>query len=202
MLLAEELRSRFGASRVLMREVTKTLVAKGLINAKSRVGTHVLPPEYWNWFDPDVLTWRVRLGLDPEFFEHLAQMRRAVEPAAVALAALQRTDEHMREIRAALDSMAASIEDRHAFVLADLAFHVAIAAASGNPLFRAFSGVVEVALGAYFSLSTPMTIDAMHENVARHARIADAIEHRKPDVAYEAMVLVIDVGVDQVTKKR
>jgi len=201
-LLAEELLSRFGASRVLMREVTKTLVAKGLISAKSRVGTHVLPPEYWNWFDPDVLAWRVRLGLDQAFFEHLAQMRRAVEPAAAALAALQRTDEHLREMRRALRGMADSVDDRHAFVLADLAFHVAVAAASQNPLFRAFSGVVEVALGAYFTLSTPIAIDAMRENVARHTKVANAIERGNPDAAHKAMINVIDEGVNRVVKKR
>ena len=195
---ADELFERFGASRVLMREVTKTLVAKGMIAAKSRVGTLVLPSEYWNWFDPDLLAWRVRLGFDEEFLMHLVQMRRAVEPAAAALAAEKRTDKHVTEIREALAAMARAQGDRRGFVEADLNFHIAVASASGNPLFRSFAAVVETALDAYFTLSTPITIDAMVDIVGKHTRIGDAIELRDPVAAAAAMLAVIDDGLSRV----
>jgi DNA-binding FadR family transcriptional regulator len=195
---ADELFQRFGASRVLMREVTKTLVAKGMIAAKSRVGTLVLPPEHWNWFDPDVLAWRVRLGFDEEFLMHLVQMRRAVEPAAAALAAEKRTEKHVAEIREALAAMARAQGDRRGFVEADLNFHIAVASASGNPLLRSFAAVVETALDAYFTLSTPITLDAMVEIVSRHTRIGDAIEQRDPIAAADAMLAVIDDGLKRV----
>src|SRR5690242_6053432 len=61
---AEQLFEQFGASRMQLREVTKTLATKGLIGTKTRVGTQVLASEHWNWIDPDVLAWRVLLGLD------------------------------------------------------------------------------------------------------------------------------------------
>ena len=195
----EELFERFGASRVLMREVTKTLVAKGMISAKSRVGTLVLPPDQWNWFDPDVLAWRVSVGLDREFFEHLAQMRRAVEPAAAALAAAERTESHVAEMRKALAAMSRAGSDRYAFAQADLAFHVAVSVASGNPLYRSFAVVIETALGAYFTLSTPMKSDDMRANVARHTLIADAIEDGDADAASRAMLAVIDEGLERAT---
>lgn len=198
----DELFDRFGASRVLMREVTKTLVAKGLVVAKSRVGTRVLPPEYWNWFDSDVLSWRLRLGFDREFFEQLAQMRRAVEPAAAALAAKRRTDGHLAEMRKALEGMAHAGSDRRAFAEADLQFHVAVATASGNPLFRSFAGVIETALGAYFTLSTPIQSAAMDAIVQRHSLIADAIEQRDGEAAGRLMFAVIDEGLDRVAGER
>jgi len=193
--IGEEQLERFGASRVLMREVTKTLVAKGMVAAKSRVGTTVLRPEYWNWFDHDVLAWRVRLGLDRGFFRHLTQMRTAVEPATALLAATERTDDDLKAMREAVAAMHGAIEDRQAFARADLAFHIAVAVASGNPLFRAFTGVVETALGAYFTLSTPRESSAMHATARRHASIADAIEARDGEAAARAMQVVIEEAV-------
>lgn len=196
---AEELQERFGASRVLMREVTKTLVAKGLVTAKSRVGTHVLAPEYWNWFDPDVLAWRVRLGMDRRFVVHLGQLRRAVEPAAAAAAAEHRTDGDTAAMRNALAAMTRAGTDQRAFSAADLQFHIAVAAASGNPLFRSFTAVVETALGAYLGLSTPVDAAIMAESVNQHSRIADAIESGDAATAAQSMLEVIDIGLGRLT---
>ena len=197
--IGEEQLERFGASRVLLREVTKTLVAKGMVAAKSRVGTIVLRPEYWNWFDHDVLSWRVRLGLDRGFFRHLTQMRSAVEPATAALAATERTDDDLKAMREAVAAMHGASDDRQAFARADLAFHIAVAAASGNPLFRAFTGVVETALGAYFTLSTPRESGAMRAIAERHAAIADAIEAGDGEAAARAMHVVIEEAVDHLS---
>jgi DNA-binding FadR family transcriptional regulator len=198
---AAELYELFGVSRVVLREVTKTLAAKGLIATKSRVGTHVLPGEYWNWFDPDVLAWRIRLGFDSTFIDQLAEMRRAVEPAGAALAAEHRTAAHISAMRDALAAMARAGSDRRAFADADLAFHIAVAAASGNPLFRAFAGVVETALAGYFSISTPVQDAAVAANIARHAAIADAIEAGHGQAAARAMLSVIDEGLDRVRRE-
>jgi len=195
---AEELFERFGASRMLLREVTKTLAAKGMIATKTRVGTQVLPPEHWNWFDPEVLTWRVRLGFDQAFLLHLAQMRRSVEPGAAALAARYRTVAHLAEMRAAIAAMTAARTDRRAFAQADLDFHIAVATASGNPLFRSFASVIETALGAYFSLSTPIETAGLAAIVARHAEIVDAIEAKDAEAAAEKMLAVIDQGAERV----
>lgn len=197
---AEELYERFGASRALMREVSKTLAAKGMITAKSRVGTQVLPPEHWNWFDPDVLAWRVRIGLDEAFFRYIAEVRRAVEPAGAALAAERRSADDLRQMRGALERMALAGANRHAFAEADLDLHIAVAAASGNPLFRSFAAVIETALGAYFSLSAPAQNDRAGISIARHAAIADAIEARDGAAAARAMLAVIDEGLESVTR--
>src|SRR5215471_19476388 len=82
---------RFQVSRTVMREVMKTLAAKGLVMSKTRVGTRVLDPVNWNFFDADVLAWRVRIGLDEQFRLSLTEVRRAIEPVAAGLAARRRT---------------------------------------------------------------------------------------------------------------
>lgn len=189
-----EMFERFGVSRVLVREVTKTLTAKGLVASKSRVGTYVLDASHWNWFDAEVLAWRVRLGLDAAFLARLAEMRRAVEPAGAALAARNRTAEQVAEMRRALDAMAAAGTERRAFAEADLDLHIAVSAASGNPLFRAFAGVIEAALSAAFSATSPADRAGVEANVRRHRFIVDAIEVGDGDAAARAMLKVIDEG--------
>ncbi len=86
-----ELIERFQVSRTVMREVMKTLTAKGFVASKTRIGTRVLDPGNWNYFDADVLAWRVRMGLDDEFRLSLTEVRRAIEPVAAGLAARRPT---------------------------------------------------------------------------------------------------------------
>jgi DNA-binding FadR family transcriptional regulator len=197
-----EMFERFGISRVLMREVIKTLTAKGMVASKSRVGTHVLDPSHWNWFDPEVLAWRVRLGMDPDFLAQLAEMRRAVEPAGAGLAAKHRTADQVAVMRKALAAMEAAGSDRRAFADADLALHIAISAASGNPLFRSFAGVVETALAVSFTISSPADPVGAADNVARHRVIVDAIEAGDAPAAAAAMLTVIDEGLSRASGER
>ena len=82
-MLCEEL----GVSRTVVREAVKSLVAKGLLVTGPKVGTRVLPEDNWNWFDPEVVQWKSKMGLTREFLRDLQELRRVVEPAGVRLAA-------------------------------------------------------------------------------------------------------------------
>src|SRR5690554_603084 len=66
-----ELIARFGVSRTVLREALKTLSAKGMVEARARVGTKVLPRSRWNMFDPDVLLWHLEAGIGLEFIAAL-----------------------------------------------------------------------------------------------------------------------------------
>ena len=93
------LMQRFGVSRTVLREVMKTLSAKGLVVLKTRIGTRVLNSSNWNFFDADLLAWRVELGLDEEFRRSLAEIRLAFEPSAAGLAAERRSAQHVAQLR-------------------------------------------------------------------------------------------------------
>ena len=86
-----DLLERFGVSRTALREALKTLSAKGFLSVKTRVGTRVTDSVHWNFFDKEVLAWRVAIGMDAEFRRHLAEVRRSLEPTAASLAARHRT---------------------------------------------------------------------------------------------------------------
>ena len=193
---------RFGVSRTVLREVLKTLTAKGLIVAKTRIGTRVLDPLNWNYFDPDVLAWKVNLGMDQAFRANLAEIRRALEPAAAALAAKRRTKPDIARLRAAIAAMRLETTPR-GFAEADLVFHLAVGAASGNPMMRSVAAVIEAALIQAFQLSPPVRTPALQkETVDAHAAIVDAIEARNGDAAAKAMLAVIDSGVDRIERER
>ena len=191
--------SRFHISRTVLREVIKTLTAKGLVVAKTRIGTRVVDPAHWNFFDAEVLSWKVGLGMDHAFRQSLVEVRRSIEPAAAALAAQRRTPEDLAALRACIAAMANPAHSRESFAEADRDFHLRVGAASGNPLMRSLAGVIETALIASFSLSSPTDApDLQAGAVEAHKAIVDAIENRDAKGAELAMLAVIDVGHERI----
>jgi DNA-binding FadR family transcriptional regulator len=194
----DEMFEIFGVSRVVLREVTRTLAAKGMVTSKTRVGTQVLDSSHWNWLDPQVLEWRAKLGLDQAFLQHITEVRLAVEPMAAALAARNRTRQDLVNLRAKMKAMHDTEGHHLRFSEADLAFHVAVSVASGNPLFRSLTSATEVALAGLLRVMSVGIIadEKTHaRSAARHAKIFDAIEARDEDAASRAMIRVIDEGV-------
>lgn len=192
------LTAQFAVSRTVLREAMKTLAAKGLIRAKSRVGTQVNRREAWNFVDRDVIAWRMQKGMDAEFVRQLSEMRLALEPATAALAARHATQDEI--IR--LYNIAARMDDvghtRESFAKVDLDFHLAIAAMSRNPFIRSVSSLVEAALAVSFQISSPaLSAQGISQSASVHLRIARAIADRDEETAAAAMRIVIGEGVDR-----
>jgi DNA-binding FadR family transcriptional regulator len=191
-----ELMERYGVSRTVLREAMKTLAGKGLIEAKARIGTRVRDREHWNLFDPDVLLWYAASGFDRQFLHQLSEMRLALEPEAAAIAADRRSDDQLEEMYRAVDAMGAPNVTAESFVEADLAFHLAVARATGNPFMHSISTLIEVALVEVLTSSHPVLNPDRHvKSVADHRAIADAIARRDREGARAAMRLVIRDGV-------
>jgi DNA-binding FadR family transcriptional regulator len=190
-----DLLDRFGVSRTALREALKTLAAKGFLVVKTKVGTRVTDPLHWNYFDKEVLAWHVSGGMKADFRRHLSEVRRAFEPAAAALAAQHRTAADLQVMRAAVDMMRRETASEYAFAQADLALHLAIGAASQNPMMRSLASVIETALLEAFTLSPPTRAPHLHrETVEAHERVVDCIEAGDPAGAAAAMLAVIEAG--------
>jgi len=196
------LMKRFGVSRTVLREVMKTLSAKGLVVLKTRIGTRALNSSSWNLFDAELLSWRVEIGLDEEFRRSLAEIRLAVEPSAASLAAERRSDSHLVQLRDCVRRMAESNGDRDKFAEADLEFHQLIGVASGNPMMRSLAAVIEAALFASFSQNTPVEDPSdLKETAACHGAVIDAIASGNGARARDAMVGVITLGQARIAAK-
>ena len=72
-----------------MREATKVLTQKGLIQVKPKVGTQVLAREQWNLFDPDVLLWQLQVEDAHRFLKTVTEVRSIIESEAARLAAIR-----------------------------------------------------------------------------------------------------------------
>ena len=191
-----ELMERFGVSRTVLREAMKTLSAKRLIEAKSRVGTRVRPREEWSMLDGDVIDWWLRAGIDAAFVTHLAEMRQALEPATAALAARNASSEEI----VSLYAIAARFDDpahtRESIARVDLEFHLAVARMSRNPFMRSASSLIEAALAVVFQISSPaLSAEGITRCASEHLRIAHAIASRNEEQARRTMQHVIEEGL-------
>jgi DNA-binding FadR family transcriptional regulator len=190
-----EMHKRFGVSRVVVREVMRTLAAKGMVKSKPKVGTIVSDPSSWSWLDPQILEWRGKVGLDLAFLTQLTEVRLALEPAAAGIAAKNRTDQDLAILQAALKAMYQAEGDHKKFSSADRDFHNAIVAATHNPFFYSSVSATSVALSGFLSwISIGVTADkSMHtRSAAMHAKIFDAIAAQDAKSATRAMIRVIE----------
>jgi len=136
----------FDASRTVLREAVKMLTAKGMLDARPRRGTIVLPESQWNLSDPDILNWMLERKGSLPIIAEFVDMRLAIEPAAAGLAAVNLNDETRQTLILAINRMdaAANGEDDH--LDADIAFHVGILEASNNRFFWNMRHTIDVAL--------------------------------------------------------
>lgn len=190
-----ELTERYAVSRTVLREVMKSLAAKGLLISRTKIGTRIRPQVDWNFFDAELLSWRLEIGLDLRFLESLYEIRLTIEPAAAALAAQKRSAEDI----AALQTLAADLlrpgHDRASFAAVDLELHLRIASASGNPFMRAIGSIIEAALITTLTETTPAEDpQRLHQAAINHARIVEAIIAGDAAAAAQAMTAVIEEG--------
>lgn len=127
-----ELGDQFGVSRTVVREAVRTLVAKGLLEARSGSGVYVASVgesavrESMNMF---------LLGAGLPSYAHVHEVRRVLEVEIAGLAAERADAEDVRAMEAMCDAMAAGADDLQSASAADVEFHRALARATGNRLF-------------------------------------------------------------------
>ncbi|MFK2902012.1 FadR family transcriptional regulator [Dyella jejuensis] len=187
-------------SRTSLREAMKVLSAKGLIEARPKVGTRVRDARFWNQLDADVLAWRCSSMPTADFVQKLSEMREIIEPAAAASAARHRTASQLKRMQVAFEGMEAA-PDPEAWTSADLDFHEAILAATGNELLISLFSVIETALSSYFTLSARTTANFKY-SLPQHRAVLVAIRDKHPDTAHKAMLKVIADTRENLSNKR
>lgn len=187
-----ELAKQHGVSRSVTREAVKMLTAKGLLSARPRQGTVVQPTSSWNLFDTDVLRWLLERQFSIELLKQFNQLRVAIEPEAASLAARFASVQSLRQINEGLERMKAAERGEDDTLEADIAFHVAVLRASGNPFYGQFREVVATALRT--SIRFTNRIKGRTASVADHTAVRDAIAAGDADGARTAMRhLIADV---------
>jgi DNA-binding FadR family transcriptional regulator len=185
-----ELAKKHGVSRSVTREAVKMLGAKGLLSARPKQGTFLQPDENWNLFDQDVLRWLLDRKLSIGLLHQFNELRIAIEPQAASLAAKRAAPSQVAAIAAGLARMRAAETGLDDTLEADIAFHVAVLRASGNPFFAQFRDVVSTALRT--SIRFTNRIAGRTASVADHAAVYDAIAKGDSNAASQAMKHLID----------
>ena len=185
-----ELAKQHGVSRSVTREAVKMLTAKGLLGARPKQGTFVQPDENWNLFDTDVLRWLLDRKLSIGLLRQFNELRVAVEPQAAALAASRAPPAQVAAIAAGLARMREAERGHDNSLDADIAFHVAVLRASGNPFYTQFRDVVSTALRT--SIRFTNRISGRTASIADHAAVHDAITRGDAEAAHQAMRYLIN----------
>jgi DNA-binding FadR family transcriptional regulator len=185
--LCEEL----GVSRTVIREVIKSLAAKGLIVTGPKVGTRVRDAEEWNWFDADVVVWHSRMGLSRELLLELQDLRRVIEPAGVRLAAERATGHDIAQLEEAYAGMTDAVENGGDYVRHDLRFHQGLLRACHNRMLVQMGKVLGALLRTSFAISTTRPDGAL-QSLPLHRAVLDAVISRSPSKAEKAILVLID----------
>jgi GntR family transcriptional regulator, galactonate operon transcriptional repressor len=170
------------------------LSAKGIIDARQKRGTFVLPRTAWNNLDGDVMRWRSAGPPDFALLENLTEVRTIVEPAAARLAAERATDEDVQSLDDALGRMAKADGQAADAIAADLDFHRALLAATHNPLLVEMERVI--ANGLAQRDKVVHNADPADDPVPSHRAVLDAIRARDAVAAEEAMRALVDKASD------
>lgn len=179
------LAERLGVARSTLREAIGVLTHTGQLEARRGSGTYVARPQT-RGHDDRLAATRVR-----EVFE----VRGALEALIAETAALRRTDEHVAQLRAALQDCRRHAEcgDVHAFIAADTRFHRVAAMATGNTvlveLYAALCRSLEPALVAVAGMVS------LHRATDLHEVLLDAIVDGDPGAAAAATAAHLDETV-------
>jgi GntR family galactonate operon transcriptional repressor len=196
-----DLAQDINVGRSVLREAVKVLASKGMVSARPRHGTVILPREHWNLFDPDVLHWLLRPSVvEPDLLRDILVARRIIEPEAARLSAAYANDADKRAITSAYKAMVAAAGNPEASVEADIRFHTAVLAASHNRILVAFSPAIRTILSAFFQISI-QNPEIFRSNLDAHGEVANQIGANAPDEAHKAMLAVLGTTEKDLTER-
>lgn len=175
---------QYGVSRTVIREAISRLKSEGLVESRQGSGTVVLDPTSAEVF---------RLGRDnsePALgVVRILELRRGIEAEMAALAAERRTAEQMDAIRHALQRIDWAVEEGGDGVEEDLAFHLAVSRATGNPHYTELLGMLTRSLRDAIKLTRgneARRSDLTAQVRTEHAEICAAIEAQDAQRARQA----------------
>ncbi|WP_295700753.1 FCD domain-containing protein [Lapillicoccus sp.] len=177
----------FGVSRTVVREAVKSLEAMRLVTVQQGQGTRVRPLADWDLLNPLVLAAVIRHDAQLAILEDLVDVRIALEAQMAGQAAARADADQRALISVRMTTLDAEVGDATTYLQADVEFHDAIMAASGNRLGRAMIHTLQVE--AYRSMryvGDPTTEEMRLSNVA-HRAVHDAVLARDAAAAEAAM---------------
>jgi GntR family transcriptional repressor for pyruvate dehydrogenase complex len=182
-----DLAAELGLSRNSLREAVKALSLINVLDVRQGDGTYAtsLAPSLLL----EALSFVVDFHRDDTVLDFL-EIRRILEPAATALAAVRMPDEDRIELGKVLDAADASAPVEE-FVAADMEFHRLIAVGSGNSVLASLVDSMSVPTArarVWRGMTEPR---AQERTLAEHRAIFQAIMNRDTDLARSTAIVHI-----------
>lgn len=176
----------FGVSRSVVREAIAQLRNEGLVETRQGVGAFVTDSTSRSFLriEQDALH-------DRSSFRDLFELRVPLEVEGAGLAALHHDEQDLRKLDATLEQMTGADKWTEQGIVADLAFHRALAAATRNEYFELFIGFIaeRISLAINAARATAVLEEIVEVTIAEHVAVRDAVKSRDPVKAREAMKL-------------
>ena len=186
----DNLCKQFDVSRGALREATKLLAQKGLINTRPKRGTIVQPHQEWNLFDPDILLWKLETGDKLDFLKKVTEVRRIIESQAVKFAAKRANDSEIKYIRDCYHRMEQALISENeynyeTYLQIDMEFHMAILDACHNELLAQIGHTMRQAVASARKADI-QDFDIQRKSLVYHLQMIDGISKGDAEVADRA----------------
>jgi len=178
----QTLSEQFGVSKTVIREAGKILASKGLVTIRQGIGTTANPQDQWQPFDPLVIL-HAEHGTS---FDDLVRVRQILEPEVAAMACVRSGDQAFLDMLADLIEKGGRVTNVEDHVHFDLAFHQALAEATGNQLLV----IMMNSIGQFLRASREALFEvpgAVERSSFHHRQIFGAISQGDTEASREAM---------------
>jgi GntR family transcriptional regulator, transcriptional repressor for pyruvate dehydrogenase complex len=184
---------QLNVSRTVVREAFRSLAAMRIIELATGKRATVME------IDHGALSLMIEHGVhtDQINIQQIYDVRRTIETRIVTLASIRRSDAEAADILALAKSMGEALDEPRQLMELDLAFHLALAQASRNPVFAlivgAFQGITRQTWPIGWKSRT--TAASREHMIANHHDIASAVAASDPQQAVLAMSRHFDESV-------
>ncbi len=181
-----ELVALYQVGRPAVRKAMLTLDRMGMISISHGERSRVRAPTAQTVIGQIDETPRHMLLTSPDTLPYLREARLSFEIDMVRFAAAHRSEDDLSRLAQTLEAHQTGIREGEDLLGTDIAFHRAIAAIAGNPIYNAVSQAMMQWL-AEFQVGSPRPPGAEDLTIAEHAEIYDRVAARDVDVAAQAM---------------
>ncbi len=190
-----QLAEMLGVSRPSLREALRALEYAGVL--ETRVGEGVFVTDGNNILANNL---QVSHLVKQYALEEMIEVRKVIEAATVRLAIERGAEEDFEALRKVHDDSKKMVHHKEHFVLADYAFHQALAEAGGNSIFVAMLQTMRHMMSE-FNIEILSTIKGRKTVLQHHDAILDALNARNGKEAQHLLEMHLDNVVTSMKAK-
>lgn len=178
------LAQKLAANRTALREALRALEHAGVLESRTNGELYIASE-----MDASL---NLRTVLKRYAHWETIEVRKIVETAAVALAVQRGKPDELQAMRKAHETMCLAVEDNQRFVLADVAFHRAIADAAGNSMLDSLMQSMWAMISG-FNLVLLISRQEREIVIKHHEEILTAIENGNAEEAVRSLKTHLDI---------